>query len=171
MRDAGETVLRRKLTVRAAGRKVVLAKGYWESERHVLLKALVFGRYAESYPDLSVERDIGHRYRPDLSAMAPDGHPIFWAECGETSREKMMRLVRELSDTHLVFAKQGVALAPYEATVRAALGVSARRAPVELLLFPDDAWREIGPDGHVSPDCPGCDVIRIDPSPRRGDYS
>ena len=85
MRHGDEATLPRKLTVRAHGRKLILAKRTWESERHVLLKALVFGLYVPSYPDLFVERAIGHRYVPDLVALDSHSDPVFWTECGETA--------------------------------------------------------------------------------------
>ena len=99
-----ELVLPRKLTFRAHGRKLVLVKRPWESERHVLLKALVFALYVPSYPDLVVERAIGHRYKPDLVQLDLGGRPAFRAECGETARDKLVLLARAIPATHLVIA-------------------------------------------------------------------
>ena len=96
MTARGELPLAGKLTIRAGGRKLVLVKRAWESERHVLLKALIFALYVPAYPGLAVERAIGHRYKPDLVEMGDDGSPVFWAECGETSRQKLDVLVRTL---------------------------------------------------------------------------
>ncbi|CAA9584673.1 MAG: hypothetical protein AVDCRST_MAG19-4771 [uncultured Thermomicrobiales bacterium] len=150
MTARGELPLAGKLTVRAGSRKLVLAKRAWESERHVLLKALVFGLYVGRYPDLAVERRIGHRYTPDLIALGPDDGPVFWGECGETGREKLAHLVRAFPATHLVLAKQVASLVPYEAMVRASLVRARRRAPVELLNLPANATRFIGDDGEIT---------------------
>jgi hypothetical protein len=150
MTARGELPLAGKVTVRAGGRKLVLAKRAWESERHVLLKALVFGLYVERYPDLAVERAIGHRYRPDLVALGGEGGPVFWAECGETGRDKLAHLLRAFPATHLVLAKQAASLAPYAAMVRASLAGTRRAAPVELLNVPPDAARFVRSDGRIT---------------------
>jgi hypothetical protein len=162
VRDPGEPAIPRKLTVRAGGRKLVLVKRPGESDRHVLLKALVFGLYVTHYPDLAVERPIGHRYRPDLVALDGDERPVFWAECGETARAKIAHLVRTFPATHLVFAKQAVVLEPYVGMVLDSLPVRQRPAPVELLNFPPDAARHIDPAGNVAGRCGDCEVIRIE---------
>lgn len=159
-----EPTIPRKITLRAAGRRIVFVKRAGESERHVLLKALVFARYAPDYPDLAVELPIGHRYKPDLVAQDPDGRPVFWAECGETNRAKIMSLVRTFRDTHLVFAKQATALTPYAEMIEEAWPRNGRPAPVELLNFPADASRLIDPDGVISAACDDCEVIHF---PRR----
>ncbi len=148
MTARGEPALAGKLTVRAGGRKLVLAKRAWESERHVLLKALVFALYLPQYPDLSVERSIGNRYKPDLIALANDNTPIFWAECGEIGTEKLTRLVRRFPDTHLVVAKMAVDLAPWQAIIERALP-ERRTAPIELLGFDATAWDALDESGDL----------------------
>jgi hypothetical protein len=152
MTARGELPLAGKLTIRAGGRKVVLAKHARESERHVVLKALVFALYVPSYPNLAVEQPIGSRYKPDLVAMDPEGNVSFWAECGETSGKKIADLVRSLPGVHLVFAKQVTRVDPYATLLREAVVGPRRTAPVELLNFPPDAADWIAKDGtvHVS---------------------
>ena len=149
MRDVGEPAIAGKLTIRAGGRKVVLRKHPWESSRHVLLKALVFALYAPEYPGLVIEPPRAGRYRPDVAALAPDGSPAFWAECGETGRDKLAWLLKHRPDTHLVLAKQGIALEPWRALVADLAEGVARRAPVELVLVPPDAGRFIRPNGET----------------------
>jgi hypothetical protein len=161
MRARDEPAIPRKLTVRAHGRKLVLVKRPDESERHVLLKALVFGLYAGRYPDLKVEVGIGHRYRPDLVALDSDGDPILWAECGETGKEKIEYLVRSLPHTHLVIAKQAARLAPFIEIARRALPPGGRPAPVELINVPPDAARFIDGDGTISIESGSCEIIRL----------
>jgi hypothetical protein len=163
MRARDEPAIARKLTVRAHGRKLVLVKRAGESERHVLLKALVFGLYAGRYPDLRVEVPLARptRYKPDLVAVDAEGRPLFWAECGETGKEKIEYLVRAFPATHLVIAKQATRLAPFVAIVRRALPPGGRPAPVELLNFPPDAARHIAPDGSIDPACADCEIVRI----------
>jgi len=161
MTARGEAPLAGKLTVRAGGRKLVLVKRAWESERHVLLKALVFGLYVGAYPDLAVERPIGHRYTPDLVALGPDGRPDFWAECGETGRDKLASLVKAFPATHLVVAKQVPTLGPYEAMLRQILTGAPRSAPVELVNVPPDAARFIAPDGTIAIAFADVQLIRL----------
>lgn len=150
MTSRGELPLPGKLTVRAGHRKVVLAKRAWESERHVLLKALVFGLYVAGYPELAVERAIGERYKPDLVALEVDGQPLLWAECGETGRQKLEYLIKALPGTHLVVAKQVASIAPHRAVIETAVAKGKRSAPVELLNFPPDASRFLGEDGGIT---------------------
>ena len=161
MRAKDEPVIPRKLTLSAAGRRVVFVKRAGESERHVLLKALVFARYAPDYPNLAVEVGFGHRYKPDLVSLDLDGRPEFWAECGETARAKIASLVRQIRDTHLVFAKQSTPLVPYAAMIEEAWPRNGRAAPVELLNFPPDAAELIGPGGEIAGRCDDCEVIRF----------
>ena len=161
MRHRDEVTLPRKLTVRAHGRKLVLAKRTWESERHVLLKALVFGLYVPWYPNLFVERSIGHRYTPDLVALDSQGDPVFWAECGETARNKLAHLVRSFPTTHLVVANQGSSLVPLAEIVGSAVPAKGRTAPIELLNFPDDAVRYFGQDGEIDVTFTDGEVVRL----------
>ncbi len=149
MRDPGEPSIAGKLTIRAGGRKVVLRKHPWESSRHVLLKALVFALYAPEYPGLVIEPPRAERYRPDVAAFAADGEPTFWAECGETGRDKLAWLLKHRPGTHLVLARQGVALDPWQALVQQLAAGVERRAPVELVLVPPGADRFIRPDGEI----------------------
>ena len=161
MRDPNEPAIPRKLTLSAAGRRIVFVKRAGESERHVLLKALVFARYAPDYPNLAVEVGFGHRYKPDLVSFDTEGRPVFWAECGETGKAKVAHLVQGFRDTHLVFAKQVTHLGPYAAMIEEAWPRNGRSAPVELLNFPPDAAELIGPDGAISGTCDDCEVRRF----------
>lgn len=161
MRARDEPAIARKLTVRAGGRKLVLTKRPGESERHVLLKALVFARYVPQFPDLAVEVGFGHRYKPDLVSIDQDGRPIFWAECGETARAKIAALIGRFRDTHLVFAKQSTPLGPYAAMIEEAWPRNGRAAPVELLNFPPDASDLVAPGGEIAGQCENCEVIRF----------
>lgn len=161
MTERGEAPLPGRLTIRAAGRKVVLVKRAWESERHVLLKALVFGLYAEGYPGPTVEPRLAHRYRPDLVALDGDGRPVFWAECGETGKQKVGLLLRTLPETHFVLAKQVPTLRPFAVLVRDALAGMSRRAPVDLLNFPPHAERFIGAGGEVRIGIGSVETVRL----------
>lgn len=161
MTERDEAPLAGKLTIRAGGRKVVLVKHAWESERHVLLKALVFGRYAERYPGLTVEPRFEHRYRPDLVALDGEGQPRFWAECGETGKHKLEALLRGFPETHLVIAKQVSTLAPYEGLLRAAMVGVRRTAEVELINFSRQAATFIRGDGEVRVPENGVEVVSL----------
>ena len=164
MRRPGERALAGKLTVRVGQRKFVLAKGAGESERHVLLKALLYALFVERYPDLLIERNLGLRYKPDLVALGPVQVPRFWAESGVTSRQKVQWLVRHLRDGHLVFARQAGAGDTFGETVADAIRREPRHGLVEVLSFGDDAWDAIGPDGTIDPAALRPSIRRFEPS-------
>ena len=145
--------LRRKLTVRARGRTLVLVKRAEESGEHVVQKALLWLRYLPRYPELRVEQHLPFpsRYKPDLYALdASGGRPVFWGECGVVSAEKLRTLLRTHPDCHFAFSKWATRLDLFAALVDDALGGVRRRAPVELIGFPTDAdaWLDAG-DGGV----------------------
>ena len=142
-------LLPRKVTVRVGGRKQVFAQRAGESDRHILLKALVFALYQSQFPDMGVERNIGHRYKPDLVALGSDGTPLFWAECGEIGAEKLARLVHRFPGTHLVVAKLATDLTPWGTIIERALP-DRRSAPIELLGFDSSAWDAIDERGTVN---------------------
>ena len=134
--------LRRKLTVRAHGRTLVLVKRAEESGAHVVQKALLWVRYLPAYPALRVEQHLPFpsRYKPDLYALDATGQDVaFWGECGVVSAEKLRALLRGRPACHFVFSRWAVRTDPFAAQIDAALVGVRRRAPVELLGFPPDA--------------------------------
>jgi len=80
--------LRRKWTFRAHGKQMVFFKKSFESDIHVLTKALLWALFLPDYPELSVEISIGNRYKPDLVQTSDNGMPIFWGEAGRVSQKK-----------------------------------------------------------------------------------
>ena len=78
----GERHLRRKLTVRAEGRQIVLVKKPVERLEHVLMKAFLWALYLPQYDDLAVEIPVGDRYKPDVVSLDAFGQPRFWGEAG-----------------------------------------------------------------------------------------
>ena len=137
--------LRRKLTVRAHGRTLVLVKRAEESGEHVVQKALLWLRYLPRYPGLRVEQHLPgpSRYKPDLYALDATGQrPVFWGECGVVSADKLRTLVRTHPDCHFAFSKWATRLDLFAALVDDALAGLKRTAPVELIGFPPaaDAW-------------------------------
>jgi hypothetical protein len=139
--------LRRKLTVRAHGRTLVLLKRPGERGEHVVQKALLWVRYLPVYPDLRVEQPLPFpaRYKPDLYAADPStGGVVFWGECGVVSAEKLRALLRGHPGCHFAFTKWATRLGPFAAQIDGAIAGVRRRAPVELLSFPPDAadWLE-----------------------------
>lgn len=137
--------LRRKLTVRAHGRTLVLVKRAEESGEHVVQKALLWLRYLPRYPGLRVEQHLPFpsRYKPDLYALDDAGRrPVFWGECGTVSADKLRALVRGYPDCHFAFSKWAARLDLFGTLVDDALAGVERTAPVELIGFPPtaDAW-------------------------------
>lgn len=150
--------LRRKLTVRAHGRTLVLVKRAEESGEHVVQKALLWTLYLPRYPGLRVEQALPFpsRFKPDLYAPDATGRAAaFWGECGVTSREKLGRLLRDHPATHFVFSKWDVSLHHFAAAalIDDALDGVRRRAPVELVRVPAEAaeWFA-GPEPEVDAD-------------------
>jgi hypothetical protein len=144
--------LRRKLTVRAHGRSLVLIKHPMESAEHVLQKALLWALYLPHYPDLRVEVPLLNpsRYKPDLLALDAQHHPIFWGECGEVSIAKLRFVLDRYPRTHIVFSKWDTRLDPFADLIEQALPVNRRSAPVELISFPATATAAIAADGTIS---------------------
>jgi hypothetical protein len=137
--------LRRKLTVRANGRTLVLVKRPEESGEHVVQKALLWVRYLPSYPELRVEQHLPFpsRYKPDLYALDPTGQGVrFWGECGVVSAEKLRALLKSHPGCHFAFSKWNARTDLFAAQIDEALHGVRRRARVELLGFPAgaDAW-------------------------------
>ena len=146
--------LRRKLTVRAHGRSLVLVKRAEESVAHVVQKALLWALYLPAYPSLRVEVPLagGSRYKPDLLALDDAGEPIFWGECGVVAESKLRALLRRHRSTHFVLSKWAARLDTVAAMVEGALADVRRAAPVELISFPADAGDAIAADGTVTID-------------------
>lgn len=167
MRRPGERAIPGKFTVRVGSRKLVLTKGSGESERHVLLKALLFARYSGEYPGLLVERSVGMRYKPDVVEIGTTQSIRFWGECGVTSRQKVQWLVRHVREGHLVFARQAGASDTFVDVVADAVHRQPRHGLIEVLTFGDDAWDQIADDGTIEPAALRPTVTRFDPTPSR----
>lgn len=145
--------LRRKLTVRAGGRTLVLVKRPEESGEHVVQKALVWLRYLPRYPELRVEQHLPFpsRYKPDLYALDPAGQrPAFWGECGVVSADKLRALLRGHPACHFAFSKWNARTDLFAAQIEDALRGAHRAAPVELLGFPPDADAWLDAPGAVA---------------------
>jgi hypothetical protein len=149
--------LRRKLTVRARGRTLVLVKRPEESGEHVVQKALLWLRYLPAYPELRVEQHLPFpsRYKPDLYALDDTGQrPVFWGECGVTSAEKLRAVLRAHPGCHFVFSKWATRTDLFAALVDDALDGVRRSAPVELIGFPADAESWLDAPDAPFPDDP-----------------
>ncbi len=144
---ASDLLLRRKITLRADERQIVLVKKKVESSEYVLMKAFLWAMYGSRYPDVLVEVSIGDRYKPDLVSLDPSGRPVFWGEAGKVSRDKLVSLLKRFPDTHFAFAKWATRLDLLEQEVRAV--AANRRAPVDLLSFPPDSAVRFIKDGTV----------------------
>ncbi|MEW6283307.1 MAG: hypothetical protein AB1758_32160 [Candidatus Eremiobacterota bacterium] len=146
-----DLLLRRKWTLRAHGRSHVFTKRSNERSVHVVMKALLWALYLPGYPDLAVETAVGHRYKPDVVSLDPQGKPRFWGEAGHVGIQKIRHLVGRFRATHLALARWHAPMRPFEAMVREELHGVVRTAPVDLVCFaPDAAERFIDPDGRVS---------------------
>lgn len=130
----------------------MLVKRKQERIEHVWMKAFLWALYLPDDPDLSVEVDVGAKYKPDVVAMdARRGRPRFWGEAGHVGPEKIETLVTRFPRTHLAFAKWDRSLEPVRATVAAAVDDADRAAPIDLLRVPaDSADRFVDAKGRIS---------------------
>lgn len=160
--------LRRKLSVRAHGRTLVLVKRAEESGEHVVQKALLWVRYLPRYPELRVEQHLPFpsRYKPDLYALDAAGRrPEFWGECGVVSAEKLRTLLRAHPECHFAFSKWASRPDLFAAVIDDALAGVRRRAPVELIGFPADADAWLDGAGGSTPEVPDDEIAlrRLEP--------
>ena len=156
-----DLVLRRKLTLRAEGQKVVFVKKRQEGIEHVLMKAFVWALYLPAYPDLAVEIPVGDRYKPDVVGLDARGEPVFWGEAGKVSPDKIDSLLRRYPNTHFAVAKWAAPLDPFVDLVEEALD-GRRRAPFDLLRLPPDAGeRFIADDGTITLGFDDVERVRI----------
>jgi hypothetical protein len=135
-----ERLLKRKFTFRLGEEKLVLIKKPVESQRHVVMKALLWALYLPEYPDLRVEVPIGSKYKPDLVQMG-SGDPRFWGEAGSIGSEKLRRILKRFPRTHFALAVWGADLTILEERVLREIRWLKRPAPVDLIRFPTDADR------------------------------
>ncbi len=142
--------LRRKWTMRAHDKQVVLIKKPYESDIHVLTKALIWALFLPDYPQLAVEIKVGGRYKPDLVQFGENGEPVFWGEAGQVSLKKTRDLVNRYRSTHLVFAKWNTKLEPFQQILEKETASTHRSAPIDLISFPADSDRRfIQEDGII----------------------
>ncbi len=128
-----------KWRITAHGQSVVLRKKPMEKRSHVIMKGLLWALYLPHYPELKIEVPIGHRYKPDLVALGPDGKPRFWGEAGAVGKRKVENLCKRFRGTHLVFAKWGHRNQHTVDLFQSCMANVKREAPVELLFFPEDS--------------------------------
>ena len=134
-----DLMLPRKWTLKSQGQQVVFVKKQNERSTHVLMKAFIWALYLPTYPDLSVEIKIGDRYKPDVVALDPDGHPRFWGEAGQVSERKLHSLFKRHPHTHFAIGKWNQRLEPHAAILEKALAGIKRSAPCDLISFPEDS--------------------------------
>ncbi len=87
------------------GQKIRLWQNRGESYGHVLMKALGYAMFVETYPHLEVEKRVGLRYKPDLIAIDPEGTFDFWGECGINSIRKTAWLLKHSGAKSVVLFK------------------------------------------------------------------
>lgn len=140
----------RKWALKAHDQRVVFVKSPNENGRHVIMKALLWALYLPFYPDMTVEVAIGDRYKPDLVALDAWGKPRFWGEAGQVDTGKIHSLCRRYHETHFVIAKWGQRIDLLAEVVQAADPRGHRRAPFDLITFPQDSLsRFFDADGQV----------------------
>lgn len=145
--------LRRKWSFRINGQKQILIKKAEEKDTHVLMKIFLAKLYNDKFEDIKIEvrHNREKRYKPDLLATDLQGEAIFWGECGEVSREKILTLIRRYRDTHLSFAKWNINPAPFEQIIEDSLDEirKKRTAPVDFINFSEEDRDSIADNGEV----------------------
>jgi hypothetical protein len=161
---AHELALRRKWTLRAHGRQMIFVKRSNEQTAHVVMKALLWGLYLPEYPDLSVEICLADRYKPDVVSFGADRRPRFWGEAGQVTPTKIRSLAKRHRETHLAIAKWANRLSPHLAIIEKVTADIARSAPIDLLIFPEDAAeRFIDASGEIRITHADLEWLRIGP--------
>ena len=145
-----------KWRIQAHGRSLVLPKRANEKASHVWLKGFLWYLYAPEFPHAQVEKAIGHRFKPDVVAFAESWHdypaqaPLFWAEAGQVAQQKLESLFRQFPATHFAVAKWGN-LGPWAELLRKITRPERRRAPIDLLSFPEDSLeRFVSTSGEIT---------------------
>jgi len=142
--------LARRYNLRICGYNVIFYKTEFETDEHIIQKALVYALYAPTYGQLLVDVDANDKYRPDLVKFDDCRMPVFWAECGKISVNKVIKLAKKYRDTHLVFAKPERELERFANEVREELSDIRRDKPIDMLGLPvDGAERFFDSDGNV----------------------
>jgi hypothetical protein len=145
-----DLMIRRKWTLRAHGKQIVLVKRVNEQSRHVLMKAFLWALYLPVYPEILVEVSIGDRYKPDLVALDSEGRPTFWGEAGQLGVEKLKSLLRRYRDTHFAIAKWNTPPHRFLDTMKKTVSSIDRQSPLDLIRFPgDSATRFINGRGEI----------------------
>jgi len=91
-----------------AGQRVRLWQRIGESYEHILMKALGYAMFVETYPALEIEVKVGLRYKPDLIAVGANGNFDFWGECGQNSIRKTHWILKHTRASKLVLFKIGI---------------------------------------------------------------
>jgi hypothetical protein len=92
----------------AKQKRVRLWQRTGESYEHILMKALGYAMFSETYPALEIEMKVGLRYKPDLIAVARNGDFDFWGECGQNSIRKTHWILKHTRTSKLVLFKIGI---------------------------------------------------------------
>ena len=143
---------------------MIFVKRPHEQTSHVVMKALLWGLYLPDYPDLSIETRLADRYEPDVVSLGAEGRPRFWGEAGQVTPAKIRSLARRHRETHFAISKWATRLAPHLAIVEKAIAGIERSAPVDLVIFPEDAAeRFIDESGTIRLTHDHLEWVRIDP--------
>lgn len=157
-----DLLLRRKWTLRAQDKQIVLVKKHYEKSAHVLMKGFIWALYLPYYSNLTVEISVGDRYKPDVVKLDQQGMPEFWGEAGQISVEKIRSILKRYRSTHFAIAKWKSSLDPLIGIVEKALDGLKRSSPVDLIRFEEDsAQRFIDENGHITIDHDSLDWVRL----------
>lgn len=150
-----QVLTRRKWRLHAHGQHIVIVRGTRERFVHPLMKALIWALYVPEYPAMSVEVRVADRYKPDVVAFAPDDvrfrqdEPVFWGEAGRVSPAKIAALVKRYPDTHFAVGKWASTAGAHTGWLQDAVDGVRRSAPVDLLIFPENASDFIDEKGNI----------------------
>lgn len=78
-----------------------------ESFEHILMKALGYAMFVETYSNLEIETRVGLKYKPDLVAQNGKRDFAFWGECGQNAVSKTAWLLKHTRINEFALFKIG----------------------------------------------------------------
>lgn len=98
--------LRCDLTINGSSRKLVMAQGPNETQEHMALKLAAYLLFWDLEPivDAGPKHSalLNQEFVPDLMALNIEGQVQLWVECGQTSMNKLIKLVRRFPYTRVL---------------------------------------------------------------------
>lgn len=136
--------IRADLNVNHGSRKLVLTAVEPEKPQHLGLKLAAYLLFWDE--ELTVQPSLNHHaltgqpFRPDLLGTDITGSVGIWVECGNTSQNKIQKVLKRWSDARVVVLKERPAEAErFRKVLEDGVPKSGR---VEILAWPEGGFKE-----------------------------